>query len=276
MQVKTDGVNPAQEWGGSTQTSVDYPLTSVYKTRDYHKFKPLHGNRQLNLAHVNRLTESFKKLPLISPITVNEQFQVIDGQHRLRVCEDLGLPIHYIMIKGYALPEVQVFNSNSHSWNKKDYLESYCQIGLKPYLQFRDFARSFPDFQITVCGQILMDRSEVNRVLGTKKTGRFHSKEFEEGKLVIADLDKATRTAKKIMDYKPFYKGFARKAFVAALITVFKHKNYNHEQMMLKLKKCPPDMKLVDMAKASNYIDALENIYNARKSDNNKLFFRGK
>jgi hypothetical protein len=276
MLTKTNGVNPAQEWGGTTQKSVDYPLTSVYQTREYDKFKPLHGNRQLNLAHINRLTESFKKVQLCCPIIVNEKFEVIDGQHRLRVCIDLGLPIQYMIVKNYGLPEVQVFNSNSHTWNKKDYLESYCQLGLRPYLQFRDFARAFPDFQIVVCGQILMDRQSVNRQLGTKKTGRFHSKEFEEGKLVIADLDKATRTAKKIMDFKPFYKGFARKAFVAALITIFKHKNYNHERMMLKLKKCPPDLKLVDMAKASFYIDRLENIYNARVSDNNKLFFRGK
>lgn len=273
MNTQT-AVSPSRN--GSTMANIDAPLTQVYQTRDYDKFQPLHGNRQLNLAHVNRLTESFKKMALMSPIIVNEQFKIIDGQHRLRVSQELGLPIYYIVIRGYGLQEVQIFNSNSHTWNKKDYLESYCQLGLRPYLQFRDFARAFPDFQITVCGQILMDRTNVNRQLGTKKTGRFHSKEFEEGKLVIADYDKSVRTAKKIMDYKPFYKGFNRKAFVAALITVFKHKNYNHDEMIKKLRKCPPHFQLKDMPKASFYIQALEDVYNARRADNNKIFFRGK
>lgn len=235
-------------------------ILQVYETKNYDKFKPLHGNRTLGLAHIKRLTDSFKTTQLICPIIVNESFEVIDGQHRLTVCKELKLPVHYIVIKGYGLKEVQVFNSNNQKWTKKDYLESYCQMGLRPYLQFKQFMTQFPNFQITVCGQILMDRAEVNRTLGTKKTGRFHSKEFEEGKLVIADIVKAIITAKKIMDFAPFYKGYTRKAFVAALIQIFKNKKYDHDIMLKKLKSCP--VKLVDLPNSVSYQLQLEEIYN--------------
>lgn len=252
----------------------DDVVTTVLSTKDYSKFKPLHGNRSLNLGHIRRLTESMKSSHLICPIIVNENYEIIDGQHRLTISKDLGLPVYYIMVTGYGLREVQVFNSNTSTWTKKDYLESYCQMGLRPYLQFKQFMNQFPSFPIVACGQILMDRVRIEKQLGTKHTGLFHSKEFEEGKLVIADLVKATHTAKKIMDFAPFYKGYNRKSFVACMIDLFKNKNYNHDTMIKKLKSCPT--KLVNMPDAVSYKLLLEEIYNYKNRNQVSLRYHAK
>jgi hypothetical protein len=54
----------------------------VFKTQDYEMFKPLTGNRNVNILHVKRLIQSFQVQHLISVVIVNERYEVIDGQHR--------------------------------------------------------------------------------------------------------------------------------------------------------------------------------------------------
>lgn len=257
MDYYASAISPSKN--GSHKQSDDSAdvVARVYITHDYNKFKVLQGNRDLNLAHINRLSASFKDQQLMIPIIVNENYEVIDGQHRLFVSKELGLPVYYIKCSGYGLKEVQKANTNTSVWTKKNYLESYCRMGYQPYLQFRNFMKQFPDFQISVAGQLLMNSHNINK---TSDRGRFMIKDFEEGKLVIKDIDKAMRNARRLLDFKPYYSGFNRKAFVAAMITVFKNKNYDHDTMIKKLKSQP--RKLVDMPKASFYIDLIEEIYN--------------
>lgn len=53
----------------------------VCQTNDYSLFKTLKGNRNINQAHLYRLTKSIKEKYLLSPIVVNEHFEIIDGQN---------------------------------------------------------------------------------------------------------------------------------------------------------------------------------------------------
>lgn len=248
-------------------------VATVCETYDYSKFKILHGNRNLELPHLHRLTESIRSEYLMCPIIVNEAFQIIDGQNRFTVCKDLGLPIHYIMAKGYGLKEVQILNSNNRTWDKYNFLDSYCKQGVKPYLQFKSFMDMFPDFRMHVCSQLLSNSHGADK---ETKVGRKRivSKDFENGKLVIKDFDKAVRNAKKIMDFKAYYKGFNRKAFVAAMITLLKHKNYNHDVMIGKLKKHPV-LKIYDMPSAVAYIMQLEEMYNYKNKNKVTLKYNG-
>ena len=56
----------------------------VRTTTDYTRFKTLVGNRKPNDLHVKRLSNSFQKRYLFSPILINEKWQIIDGQHRFQ------------------------------------------------------------------------------------------------------------------------------------------------------------------------------------------------
>ena len=100
---------------------------TYFETKNYSIFKFLNGNRNLELPHLKRLTESMTEMYLLSIIVVNEHFELIDGQHRFTAAQHLGLPIHFIIKTGYGLKEVQRLNTNSSVWNKKTYLESYCE-----------------------------------------------------------------------------------------------------------------------------------------------------
>ncbi len=72
------------------------------------KEKKFHGNVKTEIGiknmneetfqeYVENIKKSMQKNFLISTIIVNENFEVIDGQHRLIASKDLGLPIYYFI-----------------------------------------------------------------------------------------------------------------------------------------------------------------------------------
>ena len=81
--------------------------TSVMKTTNYDMFKFMEGNRQTNSSNLNQIIESMKEKQLIIPITVNEKFEIIDGQHRFKACKYLGLPVYFIIEKGVLYFDVK-------------------------------------------------------------------------------------------------------------------------------------------------------------------------
>jgi hypothetical protein len=97
--------------------------TQVQTTKDYYLFTPIDGNRNKNLLHLNRLKKSINENYLFTVIIVNENYQIIDGQHRFDVIKELNLPLHYIVCVGYGLKEVHILNQISKTWNADDYLK---------------------------------------------------------------------------------------------------------------------------------------------------------
>jgi hypothetical protein len=140
-----------------------------------------------NLAKELRLVESFNVKHLICPIIVNEKMQVIDGQHRLQASRETGSPVHYIVVAGYGIEEVQRLNNNQKNWTKADFLEMYCAQGVRVYLEFKDFSNAFPELGFQACERILTGFSSGKRTghVGGKKAQMM---DFQEGKLTIPNL----------------------------------------------------------------------------------------
>ena len=55
----------------------------IYSTEAYELFKKMVGNR--NVAKLSKLKEAIRKDGQITPIVVNKDFEIVDGQHRLEV-----------------------------------------------------------------------------------------------------------------------------------------------------------------------------------------------
>jgi hypothetical protein len=254
-----------------TRVEEDRRAFNVFVTNDYDKFKILKDNRDLNEMHIRRIVESFKEKHLVCPIIVNEKYQVIDGQHRLRASRETESPVYYIVIPGYGIDEVQVLNANQKNWNKMDFLEMFCAQGKKPYLEFREFMSHFPDLGFIACESILVGTRDGRR---TKTIGGLEvtMKDFQEGRLRIPNLAQSYRDARKLMEFKPFYEGIDRRVFVAAVLPLFTSKVYNHKEMIYKLSVAP--MKLTHLQNVSQYRDALENIYNWKRQKENKVSFK--
>lgn len=258
---------------GSVQKNAE-PVLSIYKTFDYDMFKMMDDNRDINTLHVQRLVESFKTKHLVSPITVNERKEVIDGQHRLLASKETGMPVYYMVLKGYGIQEVQIFNTNQKNWGKIDYLKMYCSEGKKSYMELSKFMEDFPDFGIQAAERIVTLSPYAKRQ-GRVNGHKAQMKDFEEGKLSVPNITKSYQLARKLAEFKPYYPGYHRGVFISAVLPLFASKVYDHKEMIYKLGVCSEKgMRLVDCPNVESYRMMLEDIYNWKRQKENKVSFR--
>lgn len=112
-------------------------VAKVYRTTDYGLFKRLEGNRVVD--HSDKVVVSIKSVGYVrSPILVNENYEVIDGQNRLMALEKLRMPVEYIIQDGIGLKECQALNIGQKNWSNEDWINSYAEKGFKPYIELKD------------------------------------------------------------------------------------------------------------------------------------------
>lgn len=246
-------------------------VNHVYETNDYSMFKTLEGNRKLNKLHVARLKRSFSERYLFTPLLVNSKMEVIDGGHRLEAAKDLGLPVRYIILNGYGLREVQIFNTNMKNWKKEDYLKGYCDLKYPEYLKFNNFMKRFPEYGINSSERILLLRAGSTPMradfdgLRTPSGKSYGVKYFEEGELVIPDYEKSCQIANMILMLKPYYDGFHRPVFVAAMLGILKVEGFSISELIAKLKLNPTALQHCN--DVTQYKLLIEDIYNYRRRD---------
>lgn len=254
-------------------------VNQVIETNDYSIFRTLDGNRHVNKVHVKRLKESFQDSYLLSPIIVNQRFEIIDGQHRYEAAKQIGLPINYILVQNYGLKEVQLLNTNMKNWKKEDYLNAYCDLKYPEYLKFRNFLRRFPELGMAACETLLTDKlnggnmnsSNASFKSETNKSGSYTIRYFQEGDLEIPDYEKSIENAEKIMMMKQYYDGFNRSSFVRAMVGIFRKEEYSHSKMISKLAANPTVMQ--HCANVTQYKIMVEDIFNFRSREKVNLRF---
>ena len=122
------------------------PASKTYCTRDYGKFKRLTGNRKLTSARATKIKNSILKIGYIPvPIVVNEKCEVIDGQGRLSVISELGLPLYYIVVPGLGIEDCIAMNIGLENWCLRDYVESYAETGDLSYIRLLNLLKEYKD-----------------------------------------------------------------------------------------------------------------------------------
>jgi len=164
----------------------------IKKTEDYSIFKFTKDNRPIDESHVKKLAESMKEHNdnKLKPVIVNSKMEVVDGQHRLKACELLNLPVFYVIDDNYTPEKIIHFNSIQKLWKTVDYLNYWVEHGKEDYKKLNDFSKDI-GFNI---GIILKWLSRVN---GNKYVN------FRKGCFVFK-LDE--RTLESIMATKKFIK----------------------------------------------------------------------
>ena len=237
----------------SNQEPMVMHSNQVHTTKDYFLFKSIDGNRNKNLLHINRLKKSMYENYLFTVIIVNENYEIIDGQHRFDVVKELNLPLHYIICKGYGLNEVHVLNQNSKTWNADDYLTGYCNLGHSDYIKYKEFKETYGIGHIE-CMTLLTGMHTKSQV-----------DDFYGGTFKIKNYNEACKTIEKILIISQYYDGAKRRSFIYAMLQLFKNKNFNFAEFIQKL-KCQTT-KLVDCSNTSQYIALIEEIYNYRRRE---------
>jgi hypothetical protein len=228
----------------------------VKETKNYEMFKYVNGNRQTNNLHIKRLKESMSKEYLVSPIIVNENNEVIDGQHRLQVVKELKLPVRFIVCKGYGLPQVQRFNQNSKNWGGMEFINAYADLGYDDYKYLIDFMYDH-DLSHAVAASLLSDQEKINE-------------KIKDGEFKINQKSRANIIADWINILKTMFAPASQRNFVRALLSLYKNDNFNFSHFVGKLTLQPTS--LVPCTNNTQYITLIEDIYNYK--NRNKVNLR--
>ena len=245
----------------SNHIQKDTTVNTVQVTSDYTKFQTKQGNRELNFLHLKRLTSSVKEMDLLhaNPILVNEKFEIIDGQHRFNVCQELKKPIYFLMVKGLGLTEIQILNANSKNWKMEDYVDGYCSMGMQQYCEFKKYVET-TDLGISLLLALLCGSDNSD-----------YTSDLKTGKLKLTHKNRALVILQWLKDWSEYYDGCKRRSFVLALVQLYSIKGYNHDKMMQKIKY--QSAKLVDSLNTKTYLALLEEIYNFKERGEKLRFF---
>lgn len=100
---------------------MDKATQKIYITNNYDKFKTLEGNRQISEGHVKKIMKSiFINGWLCNPIKVNENMEIVDGQHRFEACKRMAIPIQYYISPNESSQACRIMNDNQRGWRAQD------------------------------------------------------------------------------------------------------------------------------------------------------------
>ena len=196
----------------------------IQKTHDYSAFKLDEANRAVKTAHVKRLKESVNKNPRIaefSPILVNEEMTVIDGQHRLAALRQLRMPVWFIQYEGLTIDDAQDMNSGQKPWRPIDYAESYCRRGNKNYCIYVEARKKFG-----------LNHDILTKYLSVG--GHCTGESFRVGNLVVKNKSASFQLMQKLCDFQSFYPRYNIRNFALGFLVFAQREGYNHETMQEK------------------------------------------
>lgn len=224
----------------------------ILQTMDYKKFKKLKGNRNVDPIRVQRIMESIRKVGYItSPLIVNENLEVIDGQGRLEALKILGLPVEYIVHDNIGIDECISMNIYQTNWSDRDYIESYASRNFKSYVLLKE----------------LMDRYNQNLLIlatAINKRLKWDSKMIRTGKLNITEeqCEEAVKKIEYAMSFIPFAKrrhGNLTK-LLQALIFCYDFKDIDNKRLFEKLTEYMPLM--TPYSNLDECFVSIEEVYN--------------
>lgn len=224
----------------------------ILQTMDYSKFKKLKGNRNVDPVRVQRIIQSIKKVGYItSPLIVNEDLEVIDGQGRLEALRILGLPVEYIVHENIGIDECISMNINQINWVDRDYIYSYADRNYKSYILLKN----------------LMEKYKLNLMIlamAVKKRSRFDSNMIRNGNLKITQEE--YEEAQKRLDYAISFIPFCKRKhgslskLLQACILCYDFKDIDNKRLFEKITEFMPLM--TPWSSLDECFVSIEEVYN--------------
>lgn len=236
-------------------------MTMLQETRDYDVFRKHFCNRGLHEGNLKKLQKAISKANLLKsrPILIDQEFRVIDGQHRLEVARRMGIPIWYQVHEGFGQEDIIKLNNAVKSWSIPDYLNFYANNDYENYVQLSEFIE-----KNKVDVNIALHLLNADRSTGFYKDFKDGLYEFPEStqymdsikrKLMIEDTIEFIR--KKTSGNKVY---LGRVTFYCALVSFFSQNYFNYDVFMKKLQYKLDLMR--PCSKKEEYLKILKDIYN--------------
>ena len=232
-----------------------------YETMNYNKFSFVASNRGINEHHVEEIMHEIKRNDLRheNPVKVNQDHQIMEGQHTYIASKNLGLSIIYTYTK-MKISDIGPYNISQKSWSYPDILNHYCVEGYKDYLTLHQLTKKYPYPIATMV--ILLTGENTKQAL----------KEFKSGDFVITQsLLEVEGILMKLREFKEFDdRIFRHKTFVLTYFDLLTHPDFDHEVLVHKCSIIPD--RFIKQGTQKEYLRMLEDIYNYRNHQPIRLY----
>lgn len=244
-------------------------IGNIYTTNDYSLFKKLQGNR--DVKGTKKIIDSIKTVGyVLSPILVNEKYEVIDGQNRLEALKQLEMPVPYIIQPGIGLKECRCLNIGQSNWNTKQFIESYAAAGSESYIRLLSLVDDFAkDFSIE--GVLAV---AVPKTISISGGGAY--KQVREGgiSLSVNQYETARRrlTSMLALGYLDFKNkhDMAGRTYWGAVSYAYAHKDVDTRDLIRKMNEDPNA--IVSCSRLVDQLRYFDDVYNKRRLAKNKVF----
>ena len=245
----------------------DKEIGKIYETKEYKKFHKYDWNRNISKNTMNKLKKSYEENGWKKePIIINEEYGIIDGQHRFEFAQENDLPIYYMIIKGLTKEDCQIMNSVRTSWLVQDYIHFYAMQGNSSYIMLNSLNEMYDSFNLGIIMYAISNSAIGGSNQKTIANGDFKctKKQYEDAIEVLDYLTTLKHSIKKIKGRKT--------QLCNAICWCYRNPKIDNTRLAMKLEEnCNSFNPPVDIETA---LDEIERIYNYKIRKQNIVYIK--
>lgn len=235
----------------------------IIETTDYNIFKKHPLNVPIDENHVNKIIESIKAGNALqyTPILIDGQYRVVDGQHRLEAAKALQVPIYYLIDSSCTDERMADLNAASRTWTSEHWLHYHAAKGNENYIKLKELCEKFDEtLNVTLVK------------IGVYQRGSTDAQKFKKGLFVLPSEDQIKRSLESNEFLKTVYENLKgktshehlkfmnSKSFIYSFISFFNNEEIDKQRFLSRLNKKPS--MLYQCINSGQYFNLLLNIYN--------------
>ena len=218
-----------------------YIMTNTSKsftTTNYKRFRYLESNRPIVESHVLALARSIEEHGLLEPVRCTENWEIIDGQNRVKACELINHPVEVLVRSTLSVEQIAEINKVRRNWNIMDWAHHWSTKKNEHYKLFLEAVRLYPR----------MPKGMIMKCCALQQT---NLRVFRQGNFEVPDFTSSLELMRIVDDV--MYHGIDyNTAHVNALLMMHKQ-GVKHKEIMHKLRTVPESFLI---AKPRNMRDA--------------------
>lgn len=241
----------------NTEIKLTEASTKIYFSTNYGQFSWMKGNRDLNELKIKRIVaeiSSGNNLLKYAPIIVDQEFNILDGQHRFMCAKQTGNPVFFVIKDKMSISEVARLNSNTSNWKNIDYLNSYVSTGNENYIKLEELLQQHK-MNILLLATLLHSGTVTDR--NVKHL-------FIDGLFKVQHLDETQNLLNLAKDFEGYVSNPFVSRFLLALEKLVAEELYDHNLMIDKLKMSGRKIERIQNPKS--IIANMEEIINFKNS----------
>ena len=236
------------------------------KDKLYYALEIIDCNRNVPQSNVNALKKSIEKnnALYLKPITIDNEYYIIDGQTRYRACQELNMPFYVDIVNSmeWSNEDLISINTTQRNWKLQDYLRYYVKFNTDSYIAFEQFLKLHKHITIQMLIAIF------NK---TNSRSHLNSKIFKNGELKYDNSNKST-----ILEWlgwlhqineAPFYPSLndrtkRNQEFQCSLLKKFQSPNWDNCKFVRLLSEYPHQLN--KLKRITDFNQEIEDIYMSR------------